>query len=269
MAEVCPLPKTSGRLLELTRSDRASIPDVAKVIVTDPALASSVLRIANSAAYGGRNIDTLEAAVMRIGLKELHDMAAAMSLFAAFRNRGELLVAFHDRAVVSGAVSHRLAKAFAVAQPSVAFTCGLLSEIGAMACLSVEGKEYTELYRSVEHSPLERCAKERERYGASSYYIGGRFLARNHLPENISAAVATEVDADLEGLGDLPRLSLLSRLSAAIMLKAGKSGNRAEALESLEALPEALRGPGITSMRLFELCLEAGATAEQTLRMGR
>jgi len=269
VAEVCPLPKTSERLLELTRSDRASIPEVAKVIVTDPAIAAAVLRIANSAVYGGGNIDRLETAVMRIGLKELHDMAAAMSLFAAFRNRGELLVAFHDRAVVSGAIAHRLAKNFGTGQPSVAFTCGLLSEIGAMACLSVDGKEYTALFRSAEHDPIERCLKERERYGASSHQIGGRFLARNHLPENVSAAVATETDAVVSELSELGRMLLLARYASVITLRAGKSGDRAEAIASLEALPVGLRGDGVDGVRLFELCIEAGATAEQTLRNGR
>ncbi|HEY5957536.1 MAG TPA: HDOD domain-containing protein, partial [Polyangiaceae bacterium] len=147
VAEVCPLPKSADRLLELTGSDRASIPEVARVISTDPALAAAVLRIANSAIFGGGNVDRLETAVMRMGLRDLHDMAAAMSLFAAFRNRGELLVNLHDRSVVAGAVAHRLAKAKGGIQPNVAFTTGLLSEIGAMACLSVDGKEYSQIWK--------------------------------------------------------------------------------------------------------------------------
>jgi HD-like signal output (HDOD) protein len=269
VAEVCPLPKTSGRLLELTRSDNASITAVATTIATDPALAASVLRIANSAVYGGGRIDRLESAVMRIGLRELHDMAAAMSLFAAFRNRGELLVAFHDRAVVSGAIAHRLAKLSGLEAPSVAFTCGLLAEIGAMACVSVESKEYTVLFRSAEHSLFERCERERERYGGSSFLIGGRFLERHRLPGNVVEAVASEPDADPNVLAPLPRIITLSRFASVILLRAGKTGDRAEAIDSLNALPLALRGAEWDGVRLFELCLEAGSIAEQTLRSGR
>lgn len=269
VAEVSPLPKTSAHLLELTRSERSGIGEVARVLSTDPALAAAVLRIANSAVFGGGNVDRLETAIMRIGLKELHDMAAAMSLFAAFRNRGELEVAFHDRSVVSGAIAHRLAKLFGNAQPNVAFTCGLLSEIGAMACLSVDPKEYTLLFRSTEQSLLARCLGERERYGASSFHIGGRFLIRHGLPQNVCVAVSAEADADPSSYDDLTRIVHLARHASAIILRAGKTGERAEALRELDELPESLRGEGNDGAKLFELCLEAGVLAEQTLRSER
>lgn len=269
VAEVCPLPKTADRLLELTSSDRASIPEVAKIISTDPALAAAVLRIANSAIFGGGKVDRLETAVMRMGLRDLHDMAAAMSLFAAFRNRGELLVNLHDRSVVTGAVAHRLAKVGGVVQPNVAFTAGLLSEIGAMACLSVDGKDYSQLWKATEDDPIERARLERERYEGTSYTIGGRFLSRHRLPEPTCAAVGTESDADFATLEPFPRVLVLARLSAIIMIAAGKTGDRAAALEGLGALPESLRGPELTGERLFELCIQAGATAEEAIRTGR
>jgi HD-like signal output (HDOD) protein len=269
VAEVCPLPRTAQRLLELTASERTSIPEVARLIATDPALAAAVLRIANSAVFGGGNVDRLETAVMRMGLRELHDMAAAMSLFAAFRNRGELLVNLHDHSVVAGAVAHRLAKTLGGVQANVAFTSGLLSEIGAMACLSVDGKEYSQIWRAAQVLPEERNRLERERYGGSSYLIGGRFLTRHRLPEPLCQAVATEADADLGAVEPLGRILVLARVSAVIMLFAGKTGDRAVAVERMQALPESLRGASLSGEQLFETCVQAGATAEQALRTGR
>jgi HD-like signal output (HDOD) protein len=263
------LPKTADKLLQLTSSDRASIPEVARLIVTDPALAASVLRIANSAIYGGGQVDRLETAVMRMGLRELHDMAAAMSLFAAFRNRGELLVNLHDRSVVTGAIAHRLAKTFGEVQPSVAFTGGLLAEIGAMACLSVDGKEYSRIWAATENMPEERTRLERERYSGSTYTIGGRFLMRHRLPESLCAAVATEPDADWAVVEPLARVLVLARQCGTIMLWAGKTGDRAGAVERMQALPEVLRGPTLDGGVLFDSCVQAGATAEQAIRTGR
>jgi len=37
---------------------------------------------------------------------------------------------------------------------------------------------------------------ERERYGATSWEIGGAFLRRNRLPESVCAAVAADPDGD-------------------------------------------------------------------------
>lgn len=269
VAEVCPLPKSSERLLELTRSETATIAEVANVIATDPALAAAVLRIANSAIYAGGTVDRLETAIVRIGLRELHNMAAAMSLFAAFRNRGEALVNFHDRAVVTGAIANRLAKVTAVCPPSVAFTCGLLSEIGAMACLSVEGKAYSLLLKESNNSLISRSVLEKERYGGSSYQIGARFLERHKLPSNICDAIGTEADADPLQIEPLARILTLARFASVIVINAGKAGGRAEAIAGLEALPQALRGDGFDGARLFDLCLEAGAVAEQSIRSRR
>lgn len=251
VVEVCPLSATTQRVLTLTAGDTASIPEVARVISTDPALAAAVLSVANSAAYGVGKVDRLEVAVMRLGLRELHKLAAAMALFAAFRSKAELSLQLHELCVASGSVAHRLAKETGAAQASTAFVCGLLSEIGAMACLVFDGKEYVELFRTSATDIDSRVAREVSRYGASSFSIGQRFLERNSLPDNVCLAVGSDITVAVER-DALSKITLLAR-HAPLLSRLLESDQPALGA-ALDSLATRVALPGVDLARLKDAC---------------
>jgi HD-like signal output (HDOD) protein len=257
VVEVCPLSATTQRVLALTSGDTASIPEVARVISTDPALAAAVLSVANSAAYGMGKVDRLEVAVMRLGLRELHNLAAAMALFAAFRSKAELSLQLHELCVASGSLAHRLAKETRLAQPGGAFVCGLLSEIGAMACLVFDGKPYVDLFRGSGADIDLRVARETERYGASSFVIGRRFLERNSLPESVCQAVGSDLTAPAEW-EPLAKMTLLAR--HAPLLQRLLEADRAAFDAALAALAQRVALEGVDGARLRDLCKSSRAS---------
>jgi HD-like signal output (HDOD) protein len=269
VAEVCPLPATTHKVMALANSDRSSIADVARVISTDPALAAAVLRVANSAVFGAGNVDRLDSAVIRIGLRELRELAGAMSLLAAFRSQAEVQLQLHDRSVVSGSIANRLAKETGQAVTATAFTCGLLCEIGAMACLAVDGKMYMPIWKGSTNSLTERIDREKERYTVSSFEIGRRFLARNSLPENVCNAVGIEFGSDTSQSLPLDKITLLARHSAPIVLSAGREGGYTKVGERLESLAEQVGLANLDGKLLFDVCVRAGVLAEAALRQVR
>jgi HD-like signal output (HDOD) protein len=269
VAEVSPLPATAQRILVLCQSEQVAIPDLAKVVATDPALAAAVLRIANSAAYGGRNIDKLDVAMMRIGMRELRDMAGAMCLLAAFRSRAELSLRLHDRSVVSGAIGSRLAKVSGACSAGTAFTCGLLSEIGAMACVAADGKAYVDLWQAAANSESTRSELEIERYGFTSLDVGRAFLTRNGLPPPVCEAIGTPLDGSIQEKPALSKVTVLARQAT------GRLNNRplrpaAQELQvELDGLAKLVDLPNLSGPRLLELCVEAGANAQQAIKQTR
>ncbi|HEY8944852.1 MAG TPA: HDOD domain-containing protein [Polyangiaceae bacterium] len=270
VTEVSPLPATAQRILELTQSDEISIPNLSRVIATDPALASAVLRIANSAAYGGRNIDKLDVALMRIGTRELRDMAAAMCVLAAFRSPGELSLRLHDRSVVSGAICSRIAKESGTASTGTAFTCGLLAEIGAMACVAVDGKAYVQLWQQALGSEQRRLELERERYGTfTSLDVGYHFLSRNAVPAAVCEAVGTPLDATIAEKPALSKATVLARHATARLINKATTAPQTQVRTELTELAEAVALPGVDGGRLLELCIEAGAKAQEALKQTR
>ncbi|MFZ5894200.1 MAG: HDOD domain-containing protein [Myxococcota bacterium] len=257
VVEVCPLPATTQQVLSLTAGDTASIPEVARVISSDPALAAAVLSVANSAAYGMGKVDRLEVAVMRLGLRELHNLAAAMALFAAFRSKAELSLQLHELCVASGSIAHRLAKETGLTAPGGAFICGLLSEIGAMCCLAFDGKDYVKIFQETAGDVEARTAREIERYTVSSFAIGKRFLERNSLPENVCEAVGSELASDAQHEA-LDQITLLAR--HAPLLVRLYPNDKAAFEAATDALAARVALPDVDGARLRQICKTARAS---------
>ena len=269
VAEVCPLPATAQKVLALANSDRSNIGEIATVISTDPALAAAVLRIANAAIFGGGNVDRLDAAIMRIGFRGLRELAGAMSLLAAFRSQAELQLQLHDYSVMSGSIANRLAKELGTITTATAFTCGLLAEIGAMACIAVDGKQYVPIWKDTVRNPTERIAREKDRYSVTSFEIGRRFLMRNNLPENICRAVGTEIGTDPNSLQPLDQITLLARHASPVVLSAASEGILDETVEQLGRLVQQVGVANIDGQSLLDICVQAGVLAESTLKKAR
>lgn len=80
-----PLSPVAARLMDLASEDTCSIHELARLIEQDPSLAVSLLKLANSAFFGGlQPVSTLSQAILRIGFHQLRVMALSLSLREAF-----------------------------------------------------------------------------------------------------------------------------------------------------------------------------------------
>jgi HD-like signal output (HDOD) protein len=256
VVQLCPLSSTTRKVTELANSDRASIGAIVSAISLDPALATAVLRVANSALYGGIKVSQLNAAVMRIGMRELKELVAAMSVLATFRANDAVQMALHERSALAGGIANKVAKATKLMPPSSASTCGLLSEIGAMACLAVDSKVYSRLWLETLGDYVNRVAKERERYSVTSFEIGRQFLMRNSLPEEVTNAVGAELNAPDPQWQASQTIALVARHTAAILLESG--GDDALCVARLDELTSKVNACGLTGATLHELLLTEG-----------
>ena len=84
------LPQVAGEVIQLTSDPNADLGHLSTLIHRDQALASHVLRVANSAAYGADvAIVSLQQAVARLGMKLLAETAIAVSVHReVFRAEG-------------------------------------------------------------------------------------------------------------------------------------------------------------------------------------
>jgi len=215
VAEVCPIPATAQRVMLLSAIDECDIRDVAEAIAADPALAAQTMRIANSAVYRRRRaVETLGQAIMMLGLTQIHDMAAAMAMMAAFQTEHELSLQFHSSSVLSGTIAGLLAAEFRVADRAPAFLTGLLSEVGAMACVAVDGKGFSKIYQQAAGDWTARAELETERYTVPSWEIGAQLLDRNQLPDVLCRAVGAHFDLEQDELDGLAQVTVFGRVAA-------------------------------------------------------
>jgi HD-like signal output (HDOD) protein len=267
ISQVCPVPAAAQRVIVLTGSGDVDLGDVAEAIAADPALAAEALRIANSAVYRRtRSVDSLSQAVLMLGLEQIHSMAVAMALLASFRTQCEMSLRFHESSVISGSIAGLLASEVVDVSQAAAFVAGLLCEVGAMACVVVDGDRFGRLFEHAEGSWERRARLEAETYGLSSWQIGQRLLERNDLPGNITSAVGAHYDVPAENLDNLSRLTIFSRMaSPAVSTWTGDEVNEEDSQHIVEIAAVCLLTE-ISQQRLVGLCRRAVATAERTMR---
>src|SRR5258706_1241345 len=74
-----PLPDVVTRIHELLRNEDSDARRIAELVKSEPAIAASVLRVANSAAFGGLGaVGELDEAIARIGLRQVGGLATAV-----------------------------------------------------------------------------------------------------------------------------------------------------------------------------------------------
>jgi HD-like signal output (HDOD) protein len=131
-------PRLLPDLTEVLASDDADVEDLARLIQLDPVLAASTLRLANSAFFSASvPVETVGEAVMRLGARELYRLAALslVTRWGAIEAPGYGWEAgdFCRASLVKGVAVEALAKAVGRLDPSIAFTCGLVQDIGKLA----------------------------------------------------------------------------------------------------------------------------------------
>lgn len=135
-----PLPELALKLQEcLADEESADAVRVAELIHADPAIAASILRVANSARYGGlRGITDLRQAVARLGLKLVGSMVTSLVVKGNFAAKSpqqrERLRELWDTSVLTALCAQQLAERGAQDRDQ-AFLSGLLHDIGRLLVL--------------------------------------------------------------------------------------------------------------------------------------
>ncbi|HVP60946.1 MAG TPA: HDOD domain-containing protein [Myxococcaceae bacterium] len=153
-SELQAFPAAALEVLRLVSEPELRLPELLRTIQQDPALGWAVMQVAHSAAYQGLSeVQTLKAAVTRLGANEVGRVAgvvAARALFhprsraqqAAFRPRRRAL---YHRSVAVARVSSALSLDAPGGQPERAYLGGLLHGVGralalrALASLAADG----------------------------------------------------------------------------------------------------------------------------------
>ncbi|MEM9194942.1 MAG: HDOD domain-containing protein [Myxococcota bacterium] len=259
--EVCPLPAAAQRVLALTSNPSSDMADVVAALAADPALAAEVLRVANSPAFGAKHpASDIASAALRLGMNELQNMSSAMAMMAAFRSDHEAATEFHSQAVFSGEIAVNMAQALHHPQPRSLFLCGLLAEVGALACLAVDGDAYAAIYARASGDLEWRAVLEAERYCETSAEIGAALLERNHLPDFVCQAVRGDHPEETES-----RITQFARHTAPALIAAGKAEDPQwlAAVVPIAARFDVALAPAV----LAEVLTAAGSEAITTLRL--
>ncbi|WP_171189643.1 HDOD domain-containing protein [Alienimonas chondri] len=227
----------SRRLLGLTASEDYDMREVVRCVECDPALTAKLLRVVNGARYGLRHrVTGVRRAAAYIGRRSLRLLAVTFSLADRFSPEKPLHAAVWRRAVVSAAAAAELSKGGESPAADEAYTAALLCDLGVMLLGGFEAADYPKMYFNTPHgSPL--MAAERARFGMDHAELGGRFLSRWGLPEELANAAAGHhlaVHISSPDGTPLPALDLVvrvaDRLAEAVLFPSAESVRNADEL---------------------------------------
>lgn len=241
----CPYVVT--KILKVSQEASTGARDLAEVIGTDQALTAKLLKIANSAMFGGKGrIAQISQAVTRIGFRGVLELAMGIGVMEAFRKNtgagGLDKPGFWRHSLAVALVARRLALRAGPAGNEEAFVAGLLHDIGKPLleeCFPAEYRHAVELATGL-RMPLRSA--ERELFGADHCFFGGLLLKSWGLPAALEEAVTYHHNAArLVHMEDRQK-RYLARLvhMADAFCKAARLGNGGDVLLE-ETPPDILR----------------------------
>lgn len=225
------------RLNQMLTRPRFRIEEVVNLINEDQALASRVLKMANSSFYSGLSkVATIRDAVVRLGAREVARMAMLASQSEKYLSKSEVLnQTMHrlwEHALSCATGAQWLAERTGYTSlSSEAFMGGLLHDIGKLAII----KALDDLLQAPSSPGALSEVLIAEILGTMHEDVGFRLMQSWSLPEAYCSIAVNHHKSDFDGSDAL--LSLV-RLSNLVCRKAGKSMHPDPTL-SLYATPEA------------------------------
>lgn len=190
------LPTVALELHRVLDNEHVGAFDVARIIERDPALATRLLRLANSAAFNrGSPVGSVSHAVQMIGLKHVGTLCLALSVVNAFSSRRGGLGhrSFWQHCAGVAFVTRDLARhiGYRDVAPEQMYIGGLLHDVGL---LLLDQFFPTYLQQSIAEAYSQACplnVAEEQILGTDHGEVGGLLLGRWSLPEPIVAMVSS------------------------------------------------------------------------------
>ncbi len=192
-------PGVASHIIELAQDPNIEMGKVAKAIGMDPALATKVLRIANSPLYAQRRrSENLRQALIVLGLNATLTLALSFSLVKSLRGakpNGVNHPLYWRRALLGASAARALGEATGQTLLEELFLAGLLQDIGMLAL----DKAMPDLYREtgeLQKNHRELAAHERKRIGVDHADVGVWLMRQWNLPERLSNAIGASHKLD-------------------------------------------------------------------------
>lgn len=207
-----PFPAIAHRILALASQDEVGVHEIAALIKLDPSFSAELLRFANSALFCvRRQVTSLTQAVALLGMDRVRSMATfvALNSMVCRSVRAAALRKVWVHSVVTAIIAQEAAR-LAHLDSEVAYTTGLLHNLGTLGLMSAYPDEYSRMLEVSNDFGFDLLQTERDLFEID-HCAAGAYLAQDwHFPDQLAAAIATHHDelvANQHSLDNLVKVS--------------------------------------------------------------
>lgn len=198
------LPAVVMELLGSIEQEDVDIAVLARKVSHDQALTAKTLRLANSSAYGlAMKVTTIQQAITFLGFQTTRNLITAAALTGCFPNRhcaGFDDKAFWRHSVASAVCARMLARHLRVNQ-DIAFTAGLLHDIGRLVLVTLHPQRYADVIAERRRTDDLMLEVERQVIGVD-HVMAGEALARHwNFSDTMRLAIAYHHAPETPGAG--------------------------------------------------------------------
>lgn len=244
IALVRPIPQVALKIIRMVHSNNYNMRDVASVVRQDQIISARILKVCNSAYCSPKTrVKSIDQALTMLGEKMILQLVVSASMEMFFRDfehgyslcRGGLF--FH--AMGTAFAAEKLSEMTRKDSPDIAYTAGLLHDIGKVVLDQFVGRSFPMFYRRIFEDEFNLIEVEEELIGCNHQVVGGRLAELWSLPDPLKDAIlnhhnpgkssVSPVLTHLVYLADL----LISRFQVGNDLERIDSDGLAESMEKL------------------------------------
>ena len=193
LRQLPPFPAVATKLLRVLSTEDVHVKEIVNLIRADPALASELMRVVNSALYGfPSRISSIQNAVTLLGLQTVRSFALTVSMkgFLHTALRLDLLRRIWRHSLACGMLCEELSAAGSTSQgfDDRAYTAGLLHNVGRLGLFVAHPRAYAELLTTPAESGI--LDREREAFGLDHCEAGAWLAHSWGLPGDLEVVIA-------------------------------------------------------------------------------
>lgn len=220
-----PFPRAAQQVMGMLRDPRVQIPKVAEIVSLDQGFATKVLRMANSAYFGlPRKVSNVTEALVLLGWANVRIVLISASvgpiLCRGLKSYGMEEGVLWEHSVGSAFATQMLSKKLAPRVYNMAFTSGLLHDVGKVALDMQLRSDLRKQFIDLMSTSGPELA-EKEVAGYTHPEIGEYLCNRWNLPEEIAEAIRWHHEPS-RSEGDLPGVVAAADVLSNILLREGR-----------------------------------------------
>jgi HD-like signal output (HDOD) protein len=201
LTDVPAFPSVAIKTLQVMSRERGELSELSELISSDAAMSGGILRLANSALFNIRiEISGVLQAIHLLGLERVKGVVVTVAMKAYLGQSIEVPVlrACWRHSLACAIVAEEFAKA-SLMEADVAYTAGLMHDVGRLGLIAAYPKEYTDFLIKAENEACDAMARERDLFGVDHCQAGQLLVTRWNLPKIFSEVTLRHHDGLIVG----------------------------------------------------------------------
>lgn len=194
-----PIPQVALKILRLVGEDTYDIQEIANEVRKDQVISAKTLQLCNSALFSFRQkIETLDHALLLIGQDQLIKMVVSAAVKKIFDSESEgyslCKGGLYHHALGTAMICEKLAQITNKLPPAVAYTTGLLHDIGKVVLDQYVSSAYPLFYRNIIEDHKNFIEAEKSILGLDHTEVGYNLAIKWDFPEGLAHAIKNHHD---------------------------------------------------------------------------